>query len=129
MQLTVKMCFQKKIITMELLNNNNNNVRKVKDPPVAAEEDPNTTGYLRGKARMRTLCPYTAKSPCILSTSSPWQAAGKLKDAVQIWQSRGIFSSPIKAVCRVYQVSQYLCKHLVIATQGEIRASPLYLFI
>lgn len=128
MQLTVKMCFQKKIITMELLNNNNN-VRKFKDPPVAAEEYPNTTGYLRGKAWMRTLCPYTAKSPCILSVFSLASCRQTEGCSTDLAQSRGIFSSPIKAVCRVYQVSQYLCKHLVIATQGEIKASPLYLFI
>lgn len=83
---------------MELLNNNNN-VRKFKDPPVAAEEDPNTTGYLRGKARMRTSCPYTAKSPCILSMSSPCQAAGKLKDAAQIWHSQEGFSAPQLKQC------------------------------
>lgn len=74
---------------MELLNDN---VGKVKDPPVAAE-DPNTTGYFRGKARMRTFCPYTAKSPCLLPTSSPWQAAGKREDAVQIWHSQEGFST------------------------------------
>lgn len=33
-------------------------------------------------------------------------------------QSRGICSSQIKGVWRVHQVSHYLCKHLVIATQG-----------
>ena len=72
---------------MELLNNN---VGKVKDPP---EECPNTTGYLGGKARMRTLCPYTAVSPRLLSTSSPRQAAGKLDDAAQIWHIQGGFSA------------------------------------
>lgn len=75
---------------MELLNNN---VGKVKDLPVAAE-DLNTTGYFRGKAQVRTLCPYTVKSPCLLSTSSPWQAAGKLEDATQIWHSQEGSSAP-----------------------------------
>lgn len=61
----MKMCFQQKTLTTELLNN----MGKVKDRQVAAEEDPNTAGYLRGKAQIRTLGLYTAKSPCLLSTS------------------------------------------------------------
>lgn len=92
--------FSEKIVTMELLNKG---VGKVKDPSIAAEDDPNTTGYLRGKAWMRILWPYAAESPCLLSTSSPWQAAGKLKDATGGGnRTEGIFSSPIKAVCRVH---------------------------
>lgn len=80
---------------------------------------------------MRMLWPHAAKSPCLLSTSSPWQAAGKLEDATgsgnrtELAQSRGIFSSPIKAVCRVHQVSQYQCKYLLTATLGTIRVSLL----
>lgn len=72
---------------------------KVKDPPAAAEEGPNTTGYLRRKAQMRTLCPYTAKSSWVLITTAPWQAAGELEDAAQIRHSQEGFAAPKLKEC------------------------------
>lgn len=111
--------FSEKVTTMELLNNN---VGNVKHPPIAAE-DLNTTGYSRGKAQVRTLCPHAVKSPCLLCTRACCRQTGGCSP--DLAQSQGIFSSPLKAVCRAQQGNQHLCKHLVITTQGAIRASPL----
>lgn len=90
----MKMYFQQKTLFNELLNN----MGKVKDRH-AEEEDPNTAAYLRGKAQIRTLGLYTAKSPCLLSTSLLGKLQANWRGTAQTWQGQEGLSALLLKQC------------------------------